>query len=93
LSLISTASAVTAAPFPSSNFPSYGTIVAPAGANIDSNNNVLAVYFDSTNSKGPYRGFRNDLFVFPTQALGAAPTTDGGTPQALVDQSTTRTFW
>jgi hypothetical protein len=76
LSLISTASAVTAAPFPDATFPRYATATAPTGAtNIDASDNILPAYFDSAASKGPYRGFRNDLYVFPTQSISAASST------------------
>jgi hypothetical protein len=93
LSLISTASAVTAAPFPDNTFPRYATATTPTGAtNIDSSDNILPAYFDSA-SKGPYRGFRNDLYVFPTQSITAASSTDATVKQTLAAQSTTRTFW
>lgn len=76
-SLIGSATA-TATPgaLPDANFPKYPTVTAPSGAQLDADN-VLQAYTDGVSTSttcGPYRGFRNNLLVAPTQTLEAATT-------------------
>ena len=41
---------------------------------------------------GPYRGFRNDLFVFPTQNIIKAGS-NASDLSTIAAQTSTRTFW
>jgi hypothetical protein len=98
LSLISTATAATAGPFPATAFPKFATVPtfsnAATSTLVDANTNILPAFnLDGTIVKGPYRGFRNGMYVFPTQNVGAPNGTTATTAPALAAQTTTKTFW
>ena len=70
--LVASASATAVrGPLPDASFPKFSTLAPPASPDLDSNNNVLIQYSKNLATggtlAGPYRGFRNDLHIFPTQ--------------------------
>ena len=65
----------TASPAWTSTFPKYAAAAAPTGAAfVGSGGEVLIAYSTSdgataNKASGPIRGFRNDIYAFPTQTL------------------------
>jgi hypothetical protein len=101
-SLLGLTNAATPGPMPSTSFPKFDTVVVPTVTGgsgngfLDSDSAIDATFYypkaaATAITVGPVRGYRNDLTVFPTQALVASTTAStGGTVTA---QTATRTFW
>lgn len=75
-------------------FPKYQTQTAPSGGTaLDANNVLIAWSYNAatgSNIAGPYRAYRSDLVVFPTQTLTAESANDQVVTTAI---SGTRTFF
>jgi hypothetical protein len=91
LALIGVGKAPTPGPLPSSStFPKFATTPGPSNAE-KSTNNVLKAYSQSgTTVSGPYRAYRNDLYVFLTQTLSSVTATD---QTVIAAASDTRSFY
>jgi len=86
-------STATPGPLPGTDFPKYATITGVGSTQLD-NNNVLQTYIDGVStsvSNGPYRGFRNGMYVFPTQTLVAA--TSSAVQTVTTAAANTRAFY
>ena len=79
-------------PLPTSTFPRYATVNAPAATDLDGDHVKVEYSQQGANAIGLYRALRNDLFIFPTQNFvkAGSGTTD---TCSIGTQSTTRTFW
>jgi hypothetical protein len=99
IALLGSASAVpTPGPLPINTYPSHATaatLITTAGATQEDDADFITAVYSKVgaNTAGPYRAFRNKLFVFPTQKIAKATAT-AGNKGAVVDQTTaSRTFW
>ena len=96
-----TSAAITPGPAINSTFPKFTTQVNPAGANLGAGakalNSVLPVYSNVsgtlTTTAGPIRGYRNQLYAFPTQSLVKATAATTTTLGTIAAHTATRTFY
>jgi hypothetical protein len=89
---------VTPGPLPNTAFPAHATpatLVTTAGATQEDNSGYITDVFSKvgTNIVGPYRAFRNGLYVFPTQKITKAAGSTGSKGSVGDQAGTTRTFW
>lgn len=91
------ASSAALCPLPTADYPLHASPAAPsvAGSTLNGAGAVLPAYSTVGGTLlGPYRAFRNDLYVFPTQAVAKADWADPASKASVVTQgATTRTFW
>jgi len=65
--LIGSAKAATRGPLPvSTTFPKFSSVTSPSSGNLDGLNVKVDYSTLNGNIVGPYKGFRNNLFMFPT---------------------------